>query len=83
MKIIRFLLILVALTSVVFVGCSKKSDGSPTSSSYSGPYIGNVNSLIFHKDTCSYLPDTANRISFSKRQDAINAGYTPCGHCNP
>lgn len=46
-------------------------------------YIGNKSSKKFHLPTCSYLPDAANQITFDSRDDAIAAGYSPCGHCHP
>jgi len=56
----------------------------PTSSGGgSGNYIGNRNSHIFHRPSCSYLPNLENRIYFSTRESAIAAGYQPCQRCNP
>ena len=46
-------------------------------------YIGNVNSKKFHLPSCSGLPAEENRIWFSDRSDAVEAGYSPCGSCNP
>lgn len=46
-------------------------------------YIGNINSKIFHKPTCHTLPAEHNRIYFSNKEEAINAGYRPCKNCNP
>jgi len=48
-------------------------------------YIGNKNSLVFHKPDCSSVDDMkeSNKMFFQKRQDAINQGYAPCGRCNP
>jgi len=51
--------------------------------SSSGGYIGNVNSHIFHRPTCSSLPDPENRVYFKTLQEAIDAGYRPCRRCNP
>ena len=45
--------------------------------------IGNVNSHVFNRPTCSSLPLEKNQILFSSRQAAVEAGYTPCGVCNP
>ena len=52
-------------------------------SSYEGKYIGNNNSKVFHKESCSYLPDEENRVYFETWEDAKDAGYRPCNHCNP
>lgn len=48
-----------------------------------GEYIGNVNSKKFHLPTCQSLPAEKNRIYFNSREDAVNAGYSPCGNCKP
>lgn len=44
-------------------------------------YIGNINSKKFHVPHCANLPKEENRVSFSSYDDAVNAGYTPCGNC--
>lgn len=46
-------------------------------------YIGSKKSKKFHLPDCSYLPDQPNQIPFDSRDEAIAAGYKPCGHCNP
>lgn len=46
-------------------------------------YIGNKNTLKFHLPTCSGLPEEANRIIFNSREEAVQAGMTPCARCNP
>ena len=46
-----------------------------------GIYIGNKNSKKFHKPDCRTLPAEKNRVEFTSRADAINAGYSPCGNC--
>jgi len=55
----------------------------PESPAPRSAYIGNVNSKKFHKPDCSGLPAEENRIFFSGRSDAVEAGYTPCGTCDP
>ena len=44
-------------------------------------FIGNVNSMKFHTDSCSSLPKEENRIYFDSYEEAIEAGYTPCSGC--
>lgn len=58
---------------------------SRTSNSNFGYYIGNSNSMKFHKPDCSAVAkmSEANKVHLNSRQDAINAGYMPCGVCNP
>lgn len=51
-------------------------------STYTG-YIGNANTHKFHKPTCSYLPAESNQVIFETREEAIEAGYVPCGRCHP
>lgn len=46
-------------------------------------YIGNRNRKTFHLSTCSNLPAEQNRTYFYTRQEAIDAGYSPCGNCRP
>lgn len=46
-------------------------------------YIGNKNTMKFHLPTCSGLPDETNRIIFNSREEAVQAGMTPCSRCNP
>ena len=44
-------------------------------------FIGNKNSKKFHASDCKNLPAEKNSIEFSSYQEAIDAGYTPCGSC--
>lgn len=48
-------------------------------------YIGNSNSMKFHKSTCQHASSIAphNRVELQSRQQAIDAGYVPCKVCNP
>jgi len=46
-------------------------------------YIGNINTLRFHRPACSGLPAEKNRVVFNTRNEAINAGHSPCGTCKP
>lgn len=46
-------------------------------------YIGNQNSRVFHSLDCANLPAEKNQIFFSSREEATEAGYRPCGNCNP
>lgn len=60
-------------------------EGSVESSSETSEekYIGNKNSNIFHKPTCSSLPKESNRVYFTSKDEAINAGHRGCKRCNP
>lgn len=48
-----------------------------------GEYIGNKNSKKFHLPTCKNLPAEKNRVYFGSKQEAVDAGHTPCGNCKP
>ena len=44
-------------------------------------FIGNKNSLKFHSEECANLPSEKNQVIFSTYEEALAAGYTPCGSC--
>ena len=48
-----------------------------------GPYSGNRESKVFHKQTCRYYGCGACSARFQTREEAIRAGYRPCGTCKP
>lgn len=44
-------------------------------------FIGNKNSKKFHAQDCANLPSGKNSVEFSSYQEAVDAGYAPCGSC--
>lgn len=57
----------------------------PESTASAVVYTGNLNSHIFHYDWCesvSKMKDK-NKVYFSTREEAVQAGYKPCQRCNP
>lgn len=60
-----------------------ESSGSDQNAGSEYAYIGNINTKKFHTANCRNLPDEGNRIYFITRQEALDAGYTECGVCNP
>ena len=44
-------------------------------------YIGNRNSRTLHAPDCANLPAEKNRVTFESYDEAIAAGYIPCGNC--
>lgn len=48
-------------------------------------YVGNKNSKVFHLPSCSGVQKMkdSNKVYFTDRSDATEAGYTPCSLCNP
>jgi len=79
-SIIVLIILCFGLALIMGVIHSCKKSTSPSTESY---YIGNMNTKVFHRPSCSYLPSAENQIRFNTRQDAINAGYKPCEHCKP
>ena len=64
---------------IFFFSC----DDSTGPSDYTGPYHGNCETKVFHKSSCRYYNCEQCTCDFSTRSEAINAGYSPCGVCNP
>ena len=56
---------------------------NPTLKNAPASYIGNVNSGVFHSDTCASLPQEQNQITFDTYEAAIAAGYRPHKKCLP
>lgn len=46
-------------------------------------FVGNRRSGKFHHFTCTGLPAVHNRVYYSSRQEALQAGFEPCRQCNP
>lgn len=46
-------------------------------------YIGNINSKVFHKTDCWWIPQKNNQIEFYSREEAVQMQYKPCENCNP
>lgn len=65
------------------------SSGSGGFNSYdsgtSSSYVGNSNTGKFHAPGCSSVGKMkpSNKVFFSSRDEAISAGYVPCGRCHP
>lgn len=46
-------------------------------------YRGNVNSKVFHRQGCRYYNCKNCTAEFMSREEAVEAGYRPCGVCRP
>lgn len=48
-------------------------------------YIGNKNSMVFHKSDCFSVDKMKpqNKVSFAQREEAVSNQYKPCKSCNP
>ena len=44
-------------------------------------FIGNKNSQKFHSEECANLPAEKNQVLFDSYEEAVEAGYSPCGSC--
>lgn len=51
----------------------------------SAAYIGNKNSKVFHRESCSSVQSTKdkNKVYFESRENAVDKGFSPCKDCNP
>lgn len=51
----------------------------------SSNWLGNANSKKFHYPDCQHGEKTkpSNQVWFDSRQEALDAGYEPCGACKP
>ena len=60
-------------------------DSSSSSNAAETTYILNMNSMKFHKPSCSSVSDMSeeNKETFNgSREELIQEGYEPCGRCN-
>ena len=64
---------------------SSSTKAQASSSLSSSPYIGNRSTKKFHKASCRDVNkmNESNKVPLSSRQEALNQGYSPCGHCHP
>ena len=66
---------------VTFTWDNQSADPENAESAQPVQFIGNVNSHKFHSPDCANLPSEKNQIIFDTYEEAVNAGYTPCGSC--
>lgn len=52
---------------------------------FNTPYIGNAYRKTFHKRDCPSVRqmNVANQVPLNSVQEALDAGYHPCGRCKP
>lgn len=48
-----------------------------------GNYHGNLKSNVFHQSSCEHYNCKNCRKVFGSKEEAVAAGYKPCGRCNP
>lgn len=58
--------------------------GKPAGSVDDSPeFVGNTGSGVFHNTQCPYSTGKNCTVSFSTGEEAVQAGYKPCGICKP
>lgn len=68
-----------------WAGASSYRSSNSNSVSVEGYYIGNKNSMKFHRPDCisvSKMSET-NKVRLNSRHESINKSYIPCQNCNP
>ena len=56
---------------------------APQTAKGDGVYHGNRSSHVFHRPSCRYYWCKNCVVEFTTRDEAISAGYRPCGNCRP
>lgn len=49
-------------------------------------FVGCTESKVFHRARCKMVQDVekaGTKVQFSRRAEAVQAGYKPCGTCKP
>ncbi len=64
-------------------GNNNQNPKNPPKQKQNNVYIGNKNSLKFHRSDCKSLPTLKNRVHFKTPDEAIDKGYSPCSKCQP
>lgn len=61
----------------------KETMTKETDNTVSQNYIGNKNSMKYHKLDCKTLPDKKNQVMLDSKEMALKLNYQPCGNCKP
>lgn len=70
-------------TARTVTAVSPPAPASPDAPSDAHAYAGNTNSKKFHLRTCRYYSCKNCKAYFATREEAIAAGYSPAGCCDP
>jgi hypothetical protein len=54
-----------------------------TTANAASAYVGNTNTHKFHRASCHYAGCTNCTSTFATREEAVAAGFRPCGICTP
>jgi len=63
--------------------CLRDPLAPPPSGVGSRPFHGNTKSKVFHRSGCNDYDCKHCTAGFKTRDEAIKAGYKPCGSCKP
>lgn len=63
--------------------CRPGGNEAPAAADVESAYSGNISSRKFHRASCRYASCKNCTAKFESRQQAIDAGYTPGGCCDP
>ena len=66
---------------IVFTWENQSAMPENTETAEAQVFIGNKNSKKFHSPDCKNLPSEKNTVEFFSYQQAVDAGYVPCGSC--
>ena len=75
MRMIRNLILAAAVAPMVLSGAMKAKG-----------FVGCTQTKIFHKPDCKVVAEiekAGTKVMFTRRQEAIQAGYKPCEECKP
>jgi len=70
-------------TAATSFPAATSSPAAPAATEASASYVGNTNTHKFHRNTCRYAGCPNCTARFATREEAIAAGYRPCGICDP
>jgi methylphosphotriester-DNA--protein-cysteine methyltransferase len=81
MPMIRRAVLHALLPLVILAGALIVPDKAPAQQQ--GVYHGNVQSHIYHRQSCRFFDCKACTAVFKSREEAEKSGYRPCRVCKP
>ncbi len=74
------------LALLLLPACLLMAGDAKTQAPKSKGYVGCTDTKLFHKGSCAYVKEiekAGTKVTFSKRSEAVQAGYKPCTECKP
>ena len=68
---------------LLFGGAIQEAGAVKSNKITSSIYRGNTRSFVFHRNTCEHFNCKNCIETFQRRDEAIAAGFRPCGKCRP